>query len=92
MVLMWPGVPVTAWGEHPAVGGEDPGRDVPAFAHDGAEGGADEDLGLLLDHRLEAGPHHLVVDGGSSVRRGAAAPVDLMLLGRSRWPPIRLSK
>ena len=60
-------------GEHAAVGGEYPGRDVAALAHERAEGGADEDLGLLLHYRLKAVPHHLVVDGGATARRGVCS-------------------
>ena len=46
-------------GEHPAFGIEDSGRNVAAFAHDRAEGGADESLALLLDHGEQPVPENL---------------------------------
>jgi hypothetical protein len=45
--------------QHAPVAVEDARRDVPAFAHDGAEGRAHQRLALFLHHRQEAGPHDL---------------------------------
>ncbi len=54
-------------GQHPPLEVEDAGREVAAFAHDRAEGGADQGLRLLLDHGDEAVPHDLGVDLGERV-------------------------
>ena len=50
--------------QHPAVAVEHAGREVAGLAHDRREGGAQQDLRLLLDDRDEAAPHHLEVDFG----------------------------
>jgi len=51
-------------GEHLAFRVVDAGGEVAGLAHGGREGGADEGLGLLLDHGDEAVPHDLAGDGG----------------------------
>ena len=71
--LTWPGVPVTACASMRPSAVEDAGREIAAFAHDRAEGGAHQGLRLLLDHGDQAVPHDLQVDqarcwtGSSSV-------------------------
>ena len=49
-------------GDHAAPQVVDPARKVPRFPDDGAECGAKDRLGLLLDDRDEPIPHHLPVD------------------------------
>ena len=51
-------------GEHPALQIEHPGGEIAALAHDRAEGGAQERRRLLLDHRDQALPHHLLSEVG----------------------------
>ena len=46
-------------GQHPALQVEHAGREVAAFAHDGAERRSQQRLRLLLDDRDQAVPHHL---------------------------------
>ena len=52
--------------EHPALGIEDPGGEVARLANGGAEGGAQQRLRLLLDHRDQAVPHDLRLDLGEA--------------------------
>ena len=64
--------------EHPALRVIDAGGKVARLAHRGGEGGADQRLRLLLHHRDQAVPHHLVRDqglhGASSERRMSRQP------------------
>ena len=71
-------------GDHAAPQVVDPAREVARFPDDGAEGGAKDRLGLLLDDRDEPIPHHLPVDRVDGGIRS---------MGRHRHPalPARLS-
>jgi hypothetical protein len=66
--------------QHAPLAVEDARRDVPAFAHDGAEGRAHQRLSLFLDHRQKAGPHDLkpgLGEGhGVALHHDVAARVD----------------
>ena len=53
-------------GQHPALGVEDAGGEIARLAHGGAEGGAQQGLRLLLDHRDQAVPHDLGLDLGEA--------------------------
>ena len=61
-------------GQHAALGVIDAGREIARLARDRAEGGAQQRLRLLLDHRDEPVPHDLRADRGKS------------LLGHQRLP------
>ena len=54
-------------GEHPALQIEHPGGQVAALAHDRAEGGAQQRRRLLLDHRDQPLPHHLLSEIGEGL-------------------------
>src|SRR5215212_7613769 len=75
-----PGVPVTARAIEHA------GREVARLAHERREGGAQQDLRLLLDDRDEAAPHYLEVDFGQRVCGQVPAPARQAqhLAGRAR--------
>ena len=73
--------------DHAAAEVVDPGREVAGLAHHRAERGPDDGLGLLLDHRDEAVPHHLAVDGVERRRvglHGAASRPDRSSM--TMWP------
>ena len=53
-------------GQHIALEIEDSRREVAGLAHDGAEGRAQQSLGLLLDHGEQPVPHDLAPDGGKA--------------------------
>ena len=53
--------------DHAAGRIEHAGREVARLAHRRREGGADQRLRLLLDHRDQAVPHDLHVDGGGGI-------------------------
>ena len=84
IVLTCPGVPGHRLGDHAAPQVVDPAREVARFPDDGAEGGAKDRLGLLLDDRDEPIPHYLPVDRVDGGIRS---------IGRYRHPalPARLS-
>ena len=66
MEFTWPGVPVTAWASILPWRSKTPAERSPDFAHDRAEGRAQQSLGLLLDHGEQPVPHDLAPDGGKA--------------------------
>src|SRR5215204_2570961 len=85
MELTCPGVPVTACASIRPSRSNTPAERSPA-SRTRREGGAQQDLRLLLDHRDEAAPHHLEVDFGQRVCGHVPAPVRQArhLAGRAR--------
>ncbi|CAB3714706.1 hypothetical protein LMG26845_05972 [Achromobacter insuavis] len=85
-------------GDHAAVGQENAGRQIAGLARGGAEGRADQHLGLFLDHRQQPVPGQLEADAllgrvlrgahaGSFAARAAAA-----LMSSSTSEPSRLRR
>ena len=77
--------------QHAALEVEHAGREVAAFAHDRAEGGAQQHLRLLLDHGDQPVPHDLQIDQARAARliHGHAAFRSMTMLPA---PSIRASK
>src|SRR5215207_7251968 len=73
--------------QHPALAIEHAGREVAGLAHDRREGGAQEDLRLLLDDRDEAAPHHLEIDFGQRVCGQVPAPARQVQPSSRARPP-----